>query len=118
VAIYQFFTGARSMTAVTWQAQLDAAQSEREVISVVRELVARLEHSEIATLPEPCRPPKFFEANDVASYAFFLMRQESSDDPATTALIRKLAAIFSHATIRLSQILARSGEIEDVRQSA
>ena len=49
-------------------------------------------------------------ANDVASYAFDLVRHECSDADVSAPFIHRLAAFFSHASIRLSEILRRTND--------
>lgn len=107
------------MTAsLSWQGRLDGASTECEVIAATKEFVAQFSPQEIQGLPKEFRPGKFFEANDVTSYAFALVQQECGDHGAAP-LIRKLAAFFSNASIRLSHIMARdNGSEGDSRRSA
>jgi hypothetical protein len=114
----QPFNRAEHMTAVTWDAKLDAVQSEYGVVMIARDFAATLDPWEIACLPEACRPAKITDANDVAFYAFLLMRHQTSDDPRAAAILERLAAFFSTASIRLSQILATSNQPEESRGPA
>ena len=60
-----------------------------------------------------------FEANDVTSYAFALVRHNCEGPAETAALVHKIAAFFSNASIRLSLIMAHVDAPEDdARQSA
>ncbi|MGZ5037813.1 MAG: hypothetical protein ACXWG1_12935 [Usitatibacter sp.] len=90
---------------VTWQGRLEAAEEEREIVSIAREFLAQFTPEEIHRLPVQCRPRKLMDANDVTSYAFELVRHECGDDADTLALVHKLASFFSEASIRLSQLL-------------
>jgi hypothetical protein len=101
-----------------WNDLLKAARTENDVVTIVRDFIATLEPQEVASLPAPCRPGKFFEADDVTDFAFALVQHDCGDDPQAAALVSKLSAIFSNASDRLSQILARSGNEESERQSA
>jgi hypothetical protein len=94
------------MTAVTWQHRLDHARTADEVVAVARDFLASFEPAELQSLPESCRPvAKVFE-DDIASYAFDLMRHESGPtEPGE--LVHKLARFFSHASMRLAQLTAR-----------
>jgi hypothetical protein len=109
----QVFKSPHSTMAVTWQSRLDDARDEYEVVEVAKDFVATLEHWEIALLPEPCRPGKFFDANDVTAHAFTLVWHQSSDRSESAQLVNKLVVFFSSASIRLSQIFATSKPSED-----
>lgn len=106
------------MTAVTWQHRLDHARSADEVVAVARDFLASFEPAELSSLPESCRPvAKVFE-DDIAAYAFDLVRHESGPtEPGE--LVHKLARFFSHASMRLAQLTARDPVADDDgRQSA
>jgi hypothetical protein len=109
----QVFKPSHSTMAVTWQSRLDDARDEYEVVEVAKDFVATLEHWEIALLPEPCRPGKFFDANDVTAHAFTLVWHQSPDRSESAQLVNRLVVFFSSASIRLSQILATSKPSED-----
>jgi hypothetical protein len=105
----------------SWQERLEEASSEAEVVEVARDFLAAFTPAEMALLPPECRPGKFFEANDVTSYAFALVRHHCGDDAETAELVHKLARFFSNASTRLSQIMARSNVNEgeqETRESA
>jgi hypothetical protein len=119
MTIHQFHQKAQLPMTFSWQDRLEDVSSEGGVVEIVRDFLAIFTPEEMALLPGDCRPGKFFDANDVTSYAFSLMRQDTGSDPETAALIHKLAAFFSNASIRLSQIMARSNTYEnDSRRSA
>ena len=107
------------MPAVTWQYRIDAATSEREVIEIVKDFIATLEHWEIARLPDECRPGKFFDASDVTTYALVLVRHDCEENSEASALLGRLGGFFTNASIRLSQIAALPEVAQpDSRQSA
>jgi hypothetical protein len=83
---------------------LDLADSEHDVIAVVREFIASLDAYEIARLPSQCRPGKFFVAEDITSYAFDLVRYQCDKDAPTRELLHRIAAFFAHASARLSKL--------------
>jgi hypothetical protein len=121
MSVHELFKKSRLLAATTWQGRLDDARTESDVVSVVRDFMASIEPREIAMLPEPCQPGKFFDANDVTSFAFTLIRNECDADSESARLGKKLSAFFAGASIRLSQILARHGveaEADNSRQSA
>jgi len=98
---------------VTWQQKLDLADSEDEVVGVVRDYVATLDPGEVALLPAALRPGKMLVANDVASYALDLVRYDCDETHGVAVLVHRLAAFFSHASIRLSEILRRTNDDDD-----
>ena len=100
------------MAGVGWQDVIDRADSEQEVVRVVRDFVASLSPYDLARLPSQCRPGKFFGAEDVTSFAFEIVRHHCDQDVETRDLVHRIAAFFSQASTRLSQLLAhcnRSG---------
>lgn len=105
---------------LSWQDRLDAANDEAQVISVVRDFVAQLSPQDISLLPAECRPGKFSDAEDVASYGFALMRSDCSSSDAVSALLHRLAAFVSSACVRLAQIAGSSSHAaaDDAHQSA
>jgi hypothetical protein len=108
----------RGSHGMSWQERFDLAGTESEVVEVARDYLASLDPFEIATLPERCKPRKLFDAADIASYAFDLARQHT-EEPLTAALVHRMAALFVHANIRLSQILASSNDEQgDARETA
>jgi hypothetical protein len=103
----------------SWQDRLEEAASEAEVVDISRDFIAGFTPVEMSLLPHECRPGKFFEANDVTSYAFTLVRHECGADAKTAELVHKLANFFSNASIRLSQVMARPNVCgDDPRQTA
>jgi len=93
-------------SALSWQGRLESAGNEAEVVAAVRDYVSELDHEELAKLPPDCRPGKFLDGNDVSSFAFHLVRrqhEERDEQPPLT----KLAAFFSEASQRLSQVFKK-----------
>lgn len=88
----------------SWQDAVRAADSEDDVLDLVRDFVAQFSPYEIAEVPEPCRPGKFHNAGDVTEYAFDLVRHRC-DENEGAAPIHRLSAFFADANQRLSQIL-------------
>lgn len=115
------FQGRRSnVTGLTWDTKLDLAESETEVVEIARDYLATLDYHEVSNLSEPCRPRKLITANDVASYAFDLVRYHCEDNGSSAELVHRLAAFFAHANMRISQILRRTNdeEVSEVRNRA
>ena len=100
---------------VSWQDRLDDASNVHDVIEITRDFLATWDRHEIAALPEACRPGKVFDANDVTTYAFQLMQADCAGDSQCAALVQRMMAFFSNASVRMTQILAapsHSGEGE------
>jgi hypothetical protein len=107
------------MRAYSWQERLDLAQTEDDVVRVARDYLASLDPSEIAYLPEACKPRKLFTAADVGMYAFDLARCDCEEREGIAQVVHRLAAFFVSANLRLSSILARTNDEDgEAQQSA
>ncbi|HUP30816.1 MAG TPA: hypothetical protein VM122_11620 [Usitatibacter sp.] len=119
MSILQFNLRESPLMPITWQDRLNFASSEAEVVEVAKDFIAQFTPEEIHELPEACRPGKFFDANDVTSYAFALVRHNCDGDARVSVLVHKMVAFFSEASIRLSKIMAADNASQaDSRQSA
>lgn len=96
------------MTTVTWRTRLEEAANERDVVGIVKDYLAQLDRFDITQLPEECRPGKFFTAQDVMSYAYDLVQHDCKDEPGVGDFALKLAAFFSQAAFRLTQVMAHT----------
>ena len=94
---------------VSWQDRLDDATDVHEIVEITKDFLATWDRHEIAALPEPCRPGKLFDANDVSTYAFLLMQTECGGDPQGAPLMHKMRSFFTNASVRLAEILATHG---------
>lgn len=90
--------------AAGWDRRLELSEREADVVRVVEDYLATLDHCEIALLPPRCRPPKLRHARDVSSYAFDLATYCSDDDEGVGELVHRLAHLLARACLRLSQI--------------
>src|SRR4051794_14692823 len=96
------------MTGTTWQHRLHTAHTAPEVLGVARDFLAAFDPVALHALPEACRPPaRLYEDDDISAYAFELVRYECAEGDTVAELVHRLAAFFSHASIRLSQIRAQ-----------
>jgi hypothetical protein len=119
MTILPFHLREQPLMPLSWEDRLDAASTESAVLGVARDFIAQFTPEEIHRLPAACRPGRFVDAEDISSYALALVRHNCESDERTSMLVHKLVAFFSNASIRLSQILARSNATEDdTRQSA
>ena len=87
-----------------WQQRLNEAASRRDVVVVARDYVARMSPPEFARLPEPCRPSKIVDADDVTSYALTLVQCSCAGDKLTDQRLQRMAAFFTRASVRLAQL--------------
>ena len=109
------FDRRRHCRAVAWQAMLDAAASEEEIVTAARDYVAMLTPEEIAELPRECRPFRIVDGSDVTDYAFRLAHEQFLWDPLESSTLQKLSAFMTSASLRLSQILAASPQAGDLQ---
>jgi hypothetical protein len=97
-----------------WKALLDDASTEMEVVRVTKDYLATWTPQEIYGLPEDCRPGPIKDGTDVSYWAFELTRIHcaGASDPEIAELVVKMMTFFSHASARLSQVLAapKSGD--------
>jgi hypothetical protein len=113
--------GQARTSAMTWQERLDQACSRDEVVDIARTFLAAFTPYEIHALPAPCQPPPKLFAEDIAPYAFELVRHECST-PETAEIVHQLAHFFSHASTRIAQLASSAargdGGLEEQQQSA
>ena len=77
-------------------------------MGLARDYLARIEPSEIATLPQSCRPPaKFEDPTQVVNYAFALVQAHSGLHAENETLFR-MATFFSYATRRIAELMSTS----------
>ncbi len=96
---------------LTWLVRIDAAVTVGEVLDVVRVYLAHLTPAEVAFLKPNCRPPKLVDGNDIAEYALELVRETCTDDPAPP-LVLKIAAVVSHASARVSELMTLTNDAQ------
>ena len=89
---------------VTWEQRLQRSYSVEEVISVANDFIATWGPAELTTLPEPLRPPRFRDADDVGLYAFKLMSRPGMGS--NSHILARMVTFFTTASQRLSQISA------------
>jgi len=89
-----------------WLYAIDGAQSEKELVMVVREFLATWTPHEIQRLPAPCRPPRLVDGDDVGAYAveLSLYRINALGDPEDDRLLERMKSFFAHAASRAAAI--------------
>jgi hypothetical protein len=95
---------------IGWHEKLDDAKSEREVVEIARDYLATLDYFQVNVLPKSCRPRKVLTPDDVASYAFDLVRYQYDVTDESAELITRLAAFFATANARLSQLALKTND--------
>ena len=89
---------------LNWSGRLHAARTKEEVVDVIRDFVATFSPRDLADVPTRLWPPKMRDARDVTDYAFVLVRFRVDDEKTSSSTIDRLSAMFSDATVRISQL--------------
>jgi hypothetical protein len=110
MSIHPFLQRPHPAISVSWQGRLDGCETCAEVVSVARDFLASFSPYELAVLPEEVRAPaKLHDGEDLTPYAFELVRRNCDKDPPAVAdLVHKMGHFFSHASIRLAELQART----------
>jgi len=103
MSIYPY-PGRQRLTATSWPQRLRSATSEQEVVDIARDFVATFSPYDLARLPAELRPGRFVDGNDVADFAFNLVRQDHDDAEGTARCIHKMTHFFTQASVRLSEV--------------
>lgn len=101
---------------VVWLFSLGAAESEREVVTAVRDYLATWQPAELSQLPESCRPPKITSGEDITDFAFKLSHAQLELDFSDEGrgLFDRLMSFFVSASDRISQLASkRAAETEE-----
>jgi hypothetical protein len=91
---------------LTWIDRIDSAATTADVIEIARVYCASITPNEYAQLPGKCRPRKLVDGNDLAEYAFDLVRETCRMEPEPSPLVSKMAAVMSHAANRISELVS------------
>ena len=97
------------MGASDWHLRLRGMHSSGEVVSLAREFIAQWTPTELADLPEMCRPHRLHDPDDLSLYAFILAREERKPGPCN-ARLSTFAEFFAAVSTRLSEIAAIATE--------
>lgn len=90
--------------APSWQERLRSAATERDMVSVARDYLATFSFDEISSLPEACRPVRMVSAQDVADYAYAVVRHHCEDNAGVETPIHRIAVFFANANARLGEL--------------
>lgn len=106
------------MTSAPWQQRLSEAASETEVLELAREYLAAFAPREFAMLPARLRPRALLCSHDISSYAFDLIGHYCEKGDPAARVVLQLAAFFTQASIRLSEIVTDANVREALRGHA
>lgn len=101
------------MVWIGWEARLDAARNDAEVIGVAQDFLASLDPVELTHLPPSCAARKLATANDVQAYAFDLLRECQGADERLAILLLRMSNFFARASHRLASLNAPGRTISD-----
>lgn len=96
-----------SSTREAMRRRLKAAQTESEVVGLVRDYLAEWMPDELARVPAGSRPGKIRDAEDVADCAFALTRARM-DNAESDPLAVEMESFFAQACTRLSELEGQS----------
>ena len=89
-----------------WRAVVEKSGSAVEVLRLCKLFIAGWSPQRLAALPEECRPPaQLATPQEVADYAVLLAQTHCKQESASPEL-HAMAAFFTSAAARLSQLLA------------
>src|SRR5687768_3987283 len=100
-----YLFGDNPPVSVSWQDRVAAAETVDDLVRVANEYLAMWSPAELSRLPTECRPGRLSDAEDVAFYAYTLIRQQCSSSDSSNELHR-MAAFFSTVSQRQSQVMA------------
>jgi hypothetical protein len=95
-----------------WRNLIRASEHEDEVLTLVRDHMARWSPEEIARLPHDCRPGRIRDAHDVSQWAYQLASNHCAgnargEDEAT---LERMLEFVTQAAIRLSELKSAPAE--------
>ena len=89
----------------SWQDAVRAADTEDDVLDLVKDFLAQFSPAEVAQLPHECRPGKILDAADVTEYALDLARNRCDEAAEGADVLQRLSAFFTDANERLAEIM-------------
>lgn len=98
-----YLFGETPAVAVTWQEKVAGARTEEGLVRVANEYLAEWAPSELALLPSDCRPGRIVDGEQIAFYAYSLIRRQCGSE-ASSSELHRMATFFSTAAHRQSQL--------------
>ena len=102
----------------TWQKLLDNATSPRDVVAITRDFLATFTPAELAEQPRRLRPPKMFDAQDIASYTVDLVRYHCDLEPGASDVTGRMVEFLSHAATRATHLMPVPNGDHETKESA
>ena len=99
-----------------WKSLLQRAADTREVLAVVRDYLATLSPTDVASLPRALQPFKLVDEEDLASYALDMVRYHTECDGETSALCARMSEFLSCANQRATQLMGTPNAEQAERQ--
>ncbi|MGE5616587.1 MAG: hypothetical protein ACM3X5_06700 [Bacillota bacterium] len=91
----------------SWLSRLNFAASPEEIVRIAVDYLATgWNETQLARLPDGCRPPPLDAPQDVSAYAFTLMRAqlEQPGPAAAELLLDRMAVFFNYASMRVAYL--------------
>ena len=87
-----------------WRNLIRASAQEDEVLTLVRDHMARWSPEEIGRLPLDCRPRRIRDAEDVSQYAYQLASNHCAGTAQDEGLLERMLEFVTQAALRLSEL--------------
>lgn len=104
MSIHTYFPTAPGLVAVSWPQRLKAAHTREDVVDVARDFLATFSPYDLARLPEPLRPGRLVDGDDLNAFAYTLVRHDHDDSRGTARYIHRLTHFFTNASVRLAEL--------------
>ena len=97
-----------------WRNLIRDSATEEEVVSLVRDHMARWSPEEIARLPDDCRPGRIRDGDDISHWAYLLASNHCAgtrpgDDE---TLLERMLEFVTQAAIRVSELRAEAPAVQ------
>lgn len=91
---------------LSWFQQIDAAKSSIEIVAIARDYLASWTPDELSRLPEPCRPGRVKDEQDIAQLHVHLVEEYGRNRLTGDALsaLQRLTGLIVRATVRIAQL--------------
>jgi hypothetical protein len=110
------------MTHPRWIEKVDAARSEDEILAILRQYLRAWSSTDVAQLPEGCRPAHLVDGEDVARWAYILAAADCGQlgGGERSAILTRIANLFAQANGRIAMLAAqrRLQELSDSQRAS
>ena len=102
---------------LSWFQQIDAAKSPNEVVAVTRDYLATWTPDELGLMPEPCRPGRVKDAQDIEHLHVHLVEEYGRNRLGGEALVslQRMTSFIVRASVRIAQLRAEDEILPDHR---